>query len=102
MEKKLDNYCTKIAVLMYSRYYIYSFDVDIGIIEFLEDRISNLFDKMYQELELEKNCSVFRHFFWSRMKLNSEWQKGFEEFGKDFNGTVDYINELLDRPYEYD
>lgn len=102
MEKKLENYCTKLAVLLYSRYNIYSYDIDIRVVEVIDDSILKLFEEMYKDLEVDKNCSVFRHFFWSKMKRCPEWENAFKEFGRDFNGTIDYINELLDRSYEYD
>ena len=102
MEKKLENYCTKLAVLLHSRYYICNYDIDIRVVEVIDDSVLKVFKEMYKDLEVDRNCSVFRHFFWSKMKQSTEWRYAVNVFGKDFDGTIDYINEILDRPYEYD
>ena len=97
MEQKLDNHCYKLAVVFYSRYYCYTSDVNIDVVETLDKEILKLFEEMFIEFGIkEDSIEIFRHFFWSRMNVCSEWQKAVSDFGKDFSHTKDYINTIFD------
>lgn len=96
MEEKLDNYCYKLAVILYSRYYCYTSDINIDVVEALDNEVLKLFENMFNEFHVKYDIEIFRHFFWSRMNVCSEWQKGISDFGKDFSHTKDYINNILD------
>lgn len=96
MEQRLDNYCYKLAVVLHSRYYCDTSDINVDVIEALDNEVLKLFESMFNEFQIKDDVGIFRHFFWSRMNVCTEWQKSISEFGKDFSHIKDYINDIFD------
>lgn len=96
MEQRLDNYCYKLAVVLYSRYYCDTSDINVDVIEVLDNEVLKLFESMFNEFQIKDDVGIFRHFFWSRMNVCTEWQKAISDFGKDFSYIKDYINDIFD------
>ena len=96
--KKLKSFCEKIAFICRVRYEIYTSECPniFHVCEQLDESIYQIYRKMEKKLNLNKeNLELFIRFFWECLKETEEWQMSVEKFGKDFDGTEDFLKECF-------
>ena len=98
--KKLKSYCEKIAFICRVRYEVDTSECpnSIDICEQLDDSIYQIYQKMEETFSLNKeNIELFLKFFWDCLKETEEWQVSVEKFGKDFDGTKDFLENCFNK-----
>lgn len=96
--KKLKSFCEKIAFICRVRYEVYNSECpnSIDIVEKLDESTCLVFHEITTEFNLNsENIELFSRFFWDCLKETEEWQASVEMFGKDFDGTEDFLGEYL-------
>lgn len=96
--KTLESFCEKIAFICRIRYEVYTSECPNSeeICEQLAESIYQIYQKMETTFSLNKeNLELFLKFFWDCLKETEEWQASVEKFGKDFDGTKDFLEECF-------
>lgn len=96
--KKLKSFCEKIALFCRVRYEVYTSECPNPeeICELLDKSFYMIYQNMEKTFSLNKeNLELFIRFFWDCLKETEEWQMSVEKFGKDFDGTEDFLKECF-------
>ena len=96
--KTLKSFCEKIAFICRVRYEVYTSECPNSeeVCEQLDKSVYQIFYKMKSKFSLHsENLELFQKFYWDCLKETEEWQTSVEKFGKDFDGTKDFLEECF-------
>lgn len=99
---QLKIFCEKIAFICRVRYEVYTSGCPNSeeICEQLDESIYRIYQNMRTAFSLnEENIELFQKFFWDCLKETEDWQMSVGNFGKDFDGTKDFLEECFEKMF---